>query len=305
MLIKKPPAEILTDFWMLGTAEYPVFCWRDREQCTLFETAISAVAPLLARQLAALGIGADAVHQLVITHAHPDHVMGVPVLRKLFPNLRVLASAAAAKTLEAEKAVGVFCKVDQMLAGALQRAGSIAPTDRAQPPAEMKIAVDGLLREGDTVSGFEVLETTGHSDCSLSFFEPQRRILIISDVTGYYLPEANWWWPNYFSGYAATLSSIRRLATLNAEVLCLSHNAVVKGAEEVAAYFRGALAATEAYHERIVRETQAGKPSRQLAEELGAEVFARTRLMPLDFFQKNCALLVKQSLQHAGLAEHA
>jgi len=46
---------------------------------------------------------------------------------------------------------------------------------------------------------------------------------------------------------------------------------------------------------------KAGKPVRQLAEELGAEVYAKTQLLPLDFFQKNCGLLIKQSLRHEGI----
>jgi glyoxylase-like metal-dependent hydrolase (beta-lactamase superfamily II) len=261
------------------------------------------VVPVIARQMASLGVAP--VKQLVITHAHPDHVMGVPVFRKLFPGITVSASGLAAKTLGNEKAVSFFCKMDQMLASSLQKSRSITEADQAQPPAEMKIAVDRVLKEGDAVGSFVVLETPGHSDCSLSFHEPDRGILIVSDVTGYYLPEPNWWWPNYFTGYAATLASVRKLAALNAEVLCLSHNAVIKGASDVAAYFAGVLAATEAYHQRIVDETKAGKSSAALAAQLGSDVFAKTQLMPLDFFQKSCGLLIKQSLQHAGLAEIA
>jgi hypothetical protein len=34
---------------------------------------------------------------------------------------------------------------------------------------------------------------------------------------------------------------------------------------------------------------------------LGAEVYARTQLMSLEFFQKNCGLLVKLSLRHEGI----
>ena len=303
MFIKNPPAEITKDFWMLGTPEYPVFCFRDAGECVIFEAAVSPVVPVIARQMAALGIAQDSVKQVVITHAHPDHVMGVPVFRKLFPGITVLASGLAAKTLAFEKAVSFFCKMDQMLAGSLQKARSITEADQAQPPAEMKIAVDRTLKEGDKVNNFTVLETPGHSDCSLSFHEPQRGILIVSDVTGYFMPEQNWWWPNYFTGYAASLDSMRRLAGLKAEVLCLSHNAVITGAKEIGAYFEGVLSATEAYHQRIVDETRSGKPSRALAEQLGSEVFAKTQLLPLDFFQKSCALLVKQSLQHAGIAE--
>jgi len=297
MFIKNPPAKIGDDFWMLGTFEYPVFCFQD----IVFEAAISSVVPVIARQMASLGV--PPVKQLVITHAHPDHVMGVPVFRKLFPGVTVLASGLAAKTLSIEKAVSFFCKTDQLLTNALHQSRSITEADNSQRPAEMKIAVDRVIKEGDKVGTFFVLETPGHSDCSLSFHEPDRGILIVSDVTGYYLPEQDWRWPNYFTGYAATLASIRKLSALKADELCLSHNAVIKGAKEVAAYFDGAIAATEAYHQRIVDETKSGKPSRTLAEQLGLEVFAKTQLLPLDFFQKSCALLIKQSLQHAGIAE--
>ena len=94
---------------------------------------------------------------------------------------------------------------------------------------------------------------------------------------------------------------MKRLAGLPAEVLCLSHNAAVKGADDVRAYFEQAIAATQAYHARIVAEAKAGRPVRQIAEQLGAEVHARTQLMPLEFFQKNCGLLVKLSLRHEGI----
>jgi hypothetical protein len=116
------------------------------------------------------------------------------------------------------------------------------------------------------------------------------------------LPEQDCWWPNYFSDYAANVASMERLAALEAEVLCLSHNAAIRGTEAVAAYFRDALAATRAYHERIVAEARSGKSAQAIAESLGAEVYQQTQLLPLDFFQKNCGLLVKSSLRHAGIS---
>ena len=92
------------------------------------------------------------------------------------------------------------------------------------------------------------------------------------------------------------MRSIERLAALQAELLCLSHNAAIRGKESVAEYFRAALAGHTPYHERIVQEAQAGKSPREIAETLGNEAYARTPLLPVDFFQKNCSLLVKQSL---------
>ena len=95
---------------------------------------------------------------------------------------------------------------------------------------------------------------------------------------------------------------MRRLADLGAEILCLSHNAVVRGADDVKTYFQRAIEATEAYHGRIVEEARSGKPARQIAETLGSEVHEKTPLLPVDFFQKNCGLMVKLSLRHEGIA---
>ncbi len=309
MLIQDPPVAITDKLWMLGTRQYPVYLWKTEQEATLVEGGTSAVGPVLVRQLQKLEIDPDAVKQLIITHAHPDHVMAVPLYREMFPNVVVYASTIAAKTLAVDKAVGFFCKMDDALTAGLTDAGLIDAGHERAPMAELKIAVERPVGEGDEIplggTRFKVLATPGHSDCSLSFHEPADGVLIISDATGYYMPEHDDWWPNYFSGYAAYVESMRRLVELNANVLCLSHNAVIQGADEVADYLRRAIANTEAYHQRIVTETQAGKAVRELAGELGNEVHGRTPLMPVDFFQKNCALLVKNSLKHEGIVADA
>jgi glyoxylase-like metal-dependent hydrolase (beta-lactamase superfamily II) len=306
MLIKDPPVAVTARLLMLGTNEYPLFLFKGAGEAAIFEGGVGAMGPLALQQMQALGIGRDMVRQVIVTHAHPDHVMAVPMLREAFPGVKVLASEAAAKTLSSAKAIGFFRQVDDALTKALAGAGRIADEHRPRPLAEDRIAVDRIIREGDTISvggavPIGVLETPGHSDCSLSFHEPAEGLLIISDATGYYMPHVRSWWPNYFGGYAAYLESIRRLAQLHAQVLCLSHNGAITGAEAVREYFSGALAATQAYHERILAEAGAGASVRQIAEKLGSEVYARAPLLPLDFFQKNCGLLVKQSLRYAGI----
>jgi len=307
MLVKDPPVAITGKLWMLGTNAYPLFLVMGEQEGTIFEGGVGAMGPLLLEQMKRLGIPTGSVKQVVVTHAHPDHVMAVPLFRQAFPGIRVVASEIAAKTLAAEKALSFFCQVDGTLTSSLLKAGAITDEHRPQVLPEKQIGVDRVVKEGDTIPvgpgiGFTVLETPGHSDCSLSFHEPREGILIISDATGYYMPEHGGWWPNYFTGYAAYLRSMERLAALDAEVLCLSHNGVIQGVADIRSYFSGAISATQEYHGRIVSETKAGKPARQIAEELGSEVYQKTQLLPLDFFQKSCGLLVKQSLRHEGLS---
>jgi glyoxylase-like metal-dependent hydrolase (beta-lactamase superfamily II) len=309
MLIETTPSELTPQLWMFGTSAYPLYLVRGRGEGAIIEGGVSVVGPLMKEQLRELGVGPEYVRQAVITHAHPDHVMAVPLLRAMFPGLSVLASSVAAATLSSEKAINFFRQIDGALAEALRTSGVVAQAqDDAGPQAsatENRIAVDRVVGEGDTIAvdelSWTVLATPGHSDCSISLHEASRGLLAISDASGYYLPASNTWWPNYFSGYAAYLASLERLGSLDAEVLCLSHNGAILGREEIRAYFVEAIASTRQYHERIVAESKAGKAVRQLAEELGAEIHRQAPLLPLDFFQKNCGLLVKQSLKHAGL----
>jgi glyoxylase-like metal-dependent hydrolase (beta-lactamase superfamily II) len=305
VLIENPPVAVTDNLYMLGSAEYPVYLFKGDREGAIFEGGIGAVGPLVEEQIRRLGIPRELVKQVIVTHAHPDHVMAVPWFRQVFAGIRVVASERAAATLGAEKAVAFFCGVDEALTGALLGSGRIPPGSRPATLTEKRIAVDRTVKDGDTITidgaAFQVLETPGHSECSLSFFEPVERILVVSDATGFYMPQDGSWWPNYFSGYAAYVASIERLAGLHAEIVCLSHNAVVQGAEAVAEYFGDALKATQEYHQRIVAQAKAGTPARQIAETLGAEIHAKTPVLPVGFFQKNCGLLVKMSLKHEGM----
>ena len=308
MLIKDPPVDISPHMLMLGTNEYPLFLYQGEEQATLFEGGVGCMGPLVLEQMDSLGIDKDSVRQVVVTHAHPDHVMAVPLFREAFPNTAVIASDVAAKTMAAEKAISFFAKIDGAFTYSLTAAGLVAEQHHPKPLAEMQIAVDRVVGQGDTIEvdsgvAFTVIATPGHSECSLSFHEPNEGILIISDATGYYIPDPDYWWPNYFTDYATYLDSMQRLAAFPAEILVLSHNGVIRGAADVKAYFESAIAATEAYHQHIVDEAKAGKPPREIAEALVSKVYERCQLLPLDFFQKSCGLMVKLSLKHEGVEE--
>ncbi len=307
MWIKQPPVQLVDDLWMLGTHEYPLYLAGGGSERVLFEGGTGPMGALVCEQLEELAIPLESIRRLVIPHAHPDHVMAVPVLRRRIAGLQVLASPAAAATLGVEKAVGFFCKMDEAVTAGLIHHRQVADRHRAPALDEPRIAVDQQVEEGDRIEadglGFQVLETPGHSDCSLSFHEPQRGILLVSDAVGYYMHGHDYWWPDYFTGYGAYVNSIRRLADLGAQVLCLGHHGVVQGAGDVRAFLDQALEATEQYHQRIVAAAREGRTAREIAEELGTEVFEKTPgWLPLDFFQKSCNLLVKQSLKHEGIS---
>jgi glyoxylase-like metal-dependent hydrolase (beta-lactamase superfamily II) len=314
MLTKEPPAQITDRLWMLGTSAFPLYLYQgdNNHGHTIFEGSISAMGPVLDQQLQNLGVANDQVRQVVVTHAHPDHVMAVPVFQRMFPHMTTIASKLAAQTLQIEKAVAFFGKLDGALTKWLAKRKLIDEQEQQlfdqKDPAKGPIKVDRIVGEGDRIDvgldrAFTVLETPGHSDCSLSFYEPQDRVLVISDATGYFMPDQDFIWPGYFTSLADYLQSLERLANTGAEHLCLSHNAVIQGSDDVVAYFQRVIAETERYHKQIVDQVQAGTAVKAIAEELGNDVYERTGQLNPDFFHKNCALLVKNSLRHEGIED--
>jgi len=307
MMITEPPAKLTDNMFMLGTCEYPLYLYKGDTQAVVFEAGTGHVGPLLEGQLGELGIDPATVKQIVIPHVHPDHVMALPHMLKLFPDATLAASEFGAKTFSAEKAIKLFCRLDDAITASMVAAGKIPEGQCRAELDEPAITVDRVIGDGDKIEidsvSFDVIKTLGHSPCSLAFHQAEEGILIASDVIPYYMPARDSWWPCYFGNYQQYVDTMRQLQALDTEVLCMGHRAVVTGKDEVRALFDEIIEVTEKYHARIIAETKAGKDPRAISEMLGAEIQEKTRLLPLDFFQKNCMLLVKQSLKHEGMDE--
>ena len=86
-------------------------------------------------------------------------------------------------------------KVNKAITAALIEKGEVTEAHRAEPLSENRIEVDRVVKQGDVIAvdgqSFEVIETPGHSDCSLSFHEPAEKILVVSDATGEVKPDGS------------------------------------------------------------------------------------------------------------------
>jgi len=85
MFVNNPPVELSDSVVMLGTSEYPLYLVKGKGQGAIFEGGVAAMGPMIQQQLARLKIDRGYITQLIVTHAHPDLVMGVPMLQRVFP----------------------------------------------------------------------------------------------------------------------------------------------------------------------------------------------------------------------------
>lgn len=107
-------------------------------------------------------LGGHAVSTFALTHAHIDHAGGLPKLQAQL-QLDTAVGAADAEAVTTGKAVA---------AKAFMKPVGSFPAGR----------VDRTVSEGDSIGGFQVLDTPGHSPGHISLWRASDRVLICGDV---------------------------------------------------------------------------------------------------------------------------
>lgn len=159
---------------------------------------------------------------ILLTHTHYDHVGALPYIRDRYPQAMVLASEYAQKVLQKESARKVIGELGEEAA-------------RTYLGTEMKVRTDGLVVNqvvgendeidlGDTI--IQVLETPGHTTCSLSYYILPEKILLASESTGI-LIEPELVHTAILKSYRDSLASGEKMKNLQANTIILPHYGVL------------------------------------------------------------------------------
>lgn len=154
-----------------------------KEKTVLMETGMAyAQKDLVANIKKELAkAGRSGIDYITLSHSHYDHIGGLPYVLDEWPDAKVVASAKTKKVFESEGAR----KTMKVLAQA-------AAENFCKEPEEFRaedLRVDIVAKDNDTIDlgggqCMRILETKGHTSCSLTFiFEPEK-IMFSSESTG-------------------------------------------------------------------------------------------------------------------------
>jgi glyoxylase-like metal-dependent hydrolase (beta-lactamase superfamily II) len=194
-----------------------VYMIDDPDGVTLVDTGLELAAERILSQLEAAGRVPSDIKRILITHAHMDHVGGLPKLKE--------ASGAE-----------IICSVGERPVVEGKIPAVRTPRERVpglwrllpMPPQQFKgTPVDRELMDGDVLTdvmgGLQVVSTPGHAPDHISFWQPERKVLILGDVLMHVFGKVRLPFAAYTVDMEQNKRSVAKLTKFDAQVVCFGH----------------------------------------------------------------------------------
>ena len=170
----RAPEEITPGVYRIDTVGIPnaisVLLVADSDGWTLVDTGVRSGALRIQEGVSALGAGPGDLRRIYLTHHHGDHIGGLPAVRWWATQAEVVASEHEAQIISGE------CPPDPP-SNALFRSFA----QRGQLPTAL---VDRVVHEGESIAGFRIISTPGHTHGHTSLINEQNGLLFTGDAFG-------------------------------------------------------------------------------------------------------------------------
>ena len=220
-MIIDQPGKVTDTITMLGKQESCVYLVDGGDACAILGGGLAGIIPDVEAQLASMAMDPQKIKYLAILHSHFDHCGIVPYFKNKWPWVEVVASERAQTILSKPKSVAGI------------EAFNIRHLEETLPDVHPKdlciegfnIEVDRLVGEGDNLTcgnlNLQVLETPGHSTCSIAFYIPEEKALFASDAVGISVGEKVFTAAN--SNFDQYEESLDKMFALNPEIILSEH----------------------------------------------------------------------------------
>jgi glyoxylase-like metal-dependent hydrolase (beta-lactamase superfamily II) len=249
----------------------------------------AAVHERIERVLVETGGEAQGIGALLLTHTHWDHTGAASYLQEKY-GFDVIASPRGVDLLQKRKVVEIINKMNRDY----EKMMDLEPGAAVESLQNLVKASDGSRIPVTDSDYFEVIETPGHTRCSLSYLLQPARILFPGDAAGL-VDEDGSVKPVFFSSFAEYVQSLEKLISFEAEAICLAHNKFLKGAEKVKKHLQDGLDGAHKVRDLIQHYWNKEKDPDRTAEAVYDREFPRSTL----FGTRETTLLSIKSLIEA------
>lgn len=196
---------------------------------------------------------------LFITHVHYDHCGATLYLQKAYPEIKVAASQRAAEIIERPNAINLMKSLSKNAFGIISGMEYIRKELLLEDEFQA-FHVDITLKDMDEFhicKGISVLvfEAPGHTRDMLSYYIPEKRILIATESTGC-RSQTGQIITEFLVDYDKYVTSLRRLSGLDIDILCQGHHFVFTG-DDVKRHLTQSIDSAERFRDDVIRYLKA------------------------------------------------
>ncbi|MCQ2055983.1 MAG: MBL fold metallo-hydrolase [archaeon] len=164
---------------------------------------------------------------VILTHSHYDHVSGIPLIRKNWPNAKILSASHAAEVFRRPGAIKIMEHMNYAAAQMLKKKISFN-IDLSCLQTDIVIGNGDVIDLGSTK--FEVIEAPGHTWDSLAFWCKSENLMISCETMG--VPSGkNSVLPAYLVSYKRAMNFIKLVDKLDPQQMLVAHNGVFNAGE--------------------------------------------------------------------------
>jgi glyoxylase-like metal-dependent hydrolase (beta-lactamase superfamily II) len=221
--------KIADNLWYLGRGESGTYYLEGKNGAIMINGGLSCILPDVLRQMKEFGLDAAKVTRFLILHSHFDHAGIVPYFKRTYPKMEVMASAAAWNIFAMPKAITIMNSFSQMSAKQMGADEALKGYD-----VDWRDDITGTtVGEGSKIDlggvTLSILETPGHTNCSVTAYEPSLKALFPSDAAG--IPYGNLLFPSMNTNANQFLESLEKMKPLPVSIFCADHYGYITGDE--------------------------------------------------------------------------
>lgn len=227
MRIKK--GKVTDDFYVAGSAGMPVYLL-DGPAPALFDAGITVLAKIYENDIHKI-LGNRSPAYLFLTHAHFDHVGTAGYFKRIWPGLKIVASAKSRAILQRPGAIKLISDLNAAATKRARQSGLNPINEIPFEPFDIDLEADHKKQfEISPDITIEAVHTPGHTRDFTTYWISDKKILIASEAVGFQEIDGSIQ-TEFLIDYDSYMDNIARLSHLDMEVLCPGHYRVLTGAD--------------------------------------------------------------------------